>query len=444
MNGILIKNGTVFDGKSVKKADVLISGEKIDRVGKITAEAKGAKVIDASGKVVMPGFICAHHHLYSTFARGMGIPGTPAKNFVEILEKLWWPLDKVLDGEDLYLSALYALGECIKAGTTTIIDHHESQNFQKGSLDVLMSACEKAGIRAALTLGASDRYGKGGDGVEENERFLRKLKSESHPLIRGMAGLHAPFTATEDTLSATVSLAKKYDCGIHIHTAEAKSDEDYSMKKYKMRIVKRLTKAGALGKKTILVHCVHVDDKEMDLMAKTGAIAVHNPESNMNNAVGWADVLKMMKKGILVGLGTDGMSSDMPKQMRAAYLIARHERKDPRVAFCEAPQMLLDGNREIAKRIFGLNLGVIKSGAPADVVLIDYLPPTPLNSGNFLGHLIFGLVNAAVDTTIANGKILMKNKKILAFNEKEVSAKSIERAKKFWKKFEKEASRSAK
>ena len=389
----------------------------------------------------MPGFICAHHHLYSTFARGMGIPGTPAKNFVEILEKLWWPLDRVLDKEDLYLSALYALGECIKWGTTTIIDHHESQNFQINSLDVLMSACEKAGIRAALTLGASDRYGKGKEGVKENERFLKKLKNENHPLIRGMAGLHAAFTVNEDTLSASVELARKYNCGIHVHVAEAKSDEDYSVRKFKKRVVERLNKAGALGKKTILVHCVHIDDREMALIKKTDTIAVHNPESNMNNAVGWADVLKMLKKGILVGLGTDGMSSNMPSQMRCAYLIARNEKKDPRVAFCEAPQMLLENNREIARRIFGISLGKIAKGSPADIILMDYLPPTPFNSGNFLGHLIFGLTQTAVDTTIVNGKILMKNKKILAFNEKEISEKCIKRAQKFWKKFEKEAKR---
>jgi len=230
MKKILIKNGTVFDGRSVKKADILIEGDKISKVGKIP-QIKGAQVIDASNKVVMPGFICAHHHLYSTFARGMAIPGTPAKTFVEILEKLWWPLDRVLDEEDLYLSAIYALGECIKAGTTTIIDHHESQDFQIGSLDVLMSASEKAGIRACLTLGASDRYGKGDEGVKENERFLKKLASESHPLIRAMAGLHAAFTVNDDTLLKTVRISRKYNCGIHIHVAEAKSDEDHSLHK---------------------------------------------------------------------------------------------------------------------------------------------------------------------------------------------------------------------
>ncbi|MCD6311828.1 MAG: putative aminohydrolase SsnA [Elusimicrobia bacterium] len=438
MSRILIKNGTVFDGKNVKKADIYIKDGKIDAVAS-KIKRSGVQVINASGKVVLPGFICAHHHLYSTMARGMGIPGTPAKNFQEVLDKLWWPLDRALDKEDLYLSALYALGECIRWGTTTIIDHHESQNFQKGSLDTLMKACEKAGIRAALTLGSSDRYGKGIEGVKENERFLKKLKKQKHPLIKCMVGLHAAFTASDKTLKASADLAKKYNCGLHIHVAEAKSDEDASMKKHKMRIVERLNKLGALGKKTILVHCVHTNDKEAALIKKTDSIVVHNSESNMNNAVGWSDVLTFLKKGVLTGLGSDGMSSNMLQQLRCAYLIARHAKGDPRVGFMEAPEMLLQNNAKIASRIFGGSFGQIAKGKVADIAIMDYLPPTPINSGNFLGHLIFGLVNSQVDTTIASGKILMKNKKILAFDEKKLSEAISKRAPKFWKRFNKEA-----
>ncbi|PKM99103.1 MAG: chlorohydrolase [Elusimicrobia bacterium HGW-Elusimicrobia-2] len=438
MSKILIKNGTIFDGKNVRNADVYIKDGKIDAVAS-KIKRSGVEVIDASGKVVLPGFICVHHHLYSTMARGMGIPGTPAKNFQEVLDRLWWPLDRALDEEDIYLSALYALGECIRWGTTTIIDHHESQNFQIGSLDTLMKACEKAGIRAALTLGSSDRYGKGLEGVEENERFLKKLKKGNHPLIKCMVGLHAAFTVNDETLKASVAMAKKYNCGLHVHVAEAKSDEDASLKKHRMRIVERLNKLGALGKKTILVHCVHVNDKEIDLIKKSDSIAVHNPESNMNNAVGWADILKLLKKGVLAGLGSDGMSSNMLQQLRCAYLIARHATGDPRVGFMEAPAMLLQNNAEIASRIFGGTFGQIAKGKTADIAIMDYLPPTPLNSGNFLGHLIFGLVNCQVDTTIAGGRILMQNKKILAFDEKKLSEAISKRAPKFWKKFNKAA-----
>jgi cytosine/adenosine deaminase-related metal-dependent hydrolase len=184
---------------------------------------------------------------------------------------------------------------------------------------------------------------------------------------------------------------------------------------------------------SLLVHCVHIDEKEMKIIKDTASNVVHNPESNMNNAVGCADVLQMMKKGIPVGLGTDGMSSDMLAQMRCAYLLHRHNQKDPRVAFCEAPAMLLENNAKIAANIFGKKLGKLEAGAPADMVILDYVPPTPLGQNNFLGHLIFGMVDATVDTVICNGKVLMREKKLVGINEERLCEKSRELSAKFWK-----------
>jgi len=439
---ILIGNGTLVTlgekNKVIKDGAVLIEGNTIKDFGK-TDELKSknprSEFIDASGKVVMPGLICAHHHLYSTFARGMAIPGKPAENFVEILEKLWWKLDNVLTKEDICYSSLIPLIECVKNGTTTIIDHHESQSYQKGSLDEIARAVNKVGIRSSLCLGASDRYGRGKEGLEENERFLSLLKSRPSELVKGMVGLHAAFTVNDDTLNKSVKLAKKYGVGIHVHCAEDKADEDYSLKKYKMRVIERLNSHGALGEKSIAVHCVHVDKKETDILKATGTNVVHNPESNMNNAVGCADVLGMMEKGIEVGLGTDGMSSDMLSQMRCAYLLHRHAKKDPRVAFLEAPTMLLNNNPKIVKRVAGWRVGEIAKGALADIILIDYIPPTILNENNFFGHLIFGLVDATVDTTICNGKILMRDKKLVGLDEKSIAQKASQLASELWKRF---------
>ncbi len=449
--GILIEKGTVITlGKEIKVIQdgaVYIEGNAIKEVGKIEevkskVQSPKAKVIDAKGKIVMPGLINTHHHLYSTFARGMAIPGEPAKNFVEILEKLWWPLDKTLNKEDIYYSALIPLIECVRNGTTTIIDHHESQAYQLGGLDELEKAAKEIGIRSCLCLGISDRYDKGKEGLKESERFLKKVQSPKSKvqsqdnLISGMVGLHASFTVNDDTVEKAVELARKYDVGIHVHCAEDKADEEDSVKKYGKRVVERFKDKGVLGPKSILVHGVHLDGKEMDILKETETNLVHNPESNMNNAVGWADVLKMLEKGVMVGLGTDGMSSDMLSQMRCAYLIARNERKDPRVAFMEAPKMLLENNPEIVSQVasFG-KLGEISVGSLADVILIDYLPPTPLNENNFLGHLIFGLVDATIDTTIVNGKILMKNKSLVGINEEKITAKSRELAQKLWSRF---------
>jgi len=454
----VIENGGVLFEDGVIK-DVGNTDEVRSKVFRVSEDKIQLKIIDAKKKIILPGFINTHHHLYSTFARGMYIPGEPAKNFVEVLEKLWWKLDRVLTAEDIYYSSLIPLIECVKNGTTTIIDHHESQEFQGGSLDEIQKAVEKIGIRACLCLGTSDRYKKGDEGLKENERFLKKIqnvaaeqssakrsKADALPLpspisnlpsVVGMVGLHAAFTVNNDTLEKSVALAKKYNVGMHIHCAEDLADEKDSVEKYKMRVVERLKKFGALGEKTMLIHCIHIDEKEMEIMKDTKTNAVHNPESNMNNAVGCADVLTMMKKGITVGLGTDGMSSDMLSQMRCAYLIHRHNKKDPTVAFCEAPEMLLQNNSKIAEKIFGKKLGKIEVGAPADLLVLDYIPPTPLSKDNFLGHLIFGMVDATVDTTICNGKTLMKDKKLEGISEEAICQQSRELSAKFWERIKK-------
>jgi cytosine/adenosine deaminase-related metal-dependent hydrolase len=285
-------------------------------------------------------------------------------------------------------------------------------------------------------LGTSDRYGRGEEGLEENERFLSRLESRPSDLVKGMVGLHAAFTVNDDTLDSSVELAKKFGVGIHVHCAEDKADQEENLKRYGMRVIERLNSHGALGEKSIAVHCVHVDGKEMDTLKATGTNVVHNPESNMNNAVGCADVLGMMGKGIEVGLGTDGMSSDMLAQMRCAYLIHRHVKRDPRVAFSEAPAMLLENNPKIVRRVAGWRVGEIAEGALADVILIDYFAPTSLTENNFLGHLIFGLVDATVDTTICNGKILMRNKRLVGLDEKSITQKSARLASELWKRFQ--------
>ena len=437
-NGTVITPSRVIDDGAVLFAAGIIKdigrGDEVRaRFFKTRGDKVRLKVIDAKKRIILPGLINSHHHLYSTFARGMAIPGTPAKNFYEILEKLWWKLDGTLSAEDIYYSALIPLIACVKNGTTTIIDHHESQGLQNGVLDLLQEAAEKIGIRAALCLGASDRFKKGRQGIAENERFLAKLQDQPSRLVTAMVGLHASFTVNDDTLERAVAVAEKYKTGMHIHCAEDLADEKDSLKKYNMRVVARLKKFAALGPKTLLVHCVHIDEKEMNIIRDTASNVVHNPESNMNNAVGCADVLAMMKKGITVGLGTDGMSSDMLAQMRCAYLLQRHDRRDPRLAFCEAPAMLLDSNAEIAAKIFGKKLGKLAVGAPADMVILDYIPPTPLGPGNFLGHLIFGMVDAAVDTVICNGKVLLRGKKLVGIDEERLCEKSRLLAAKFWK-----------
>lgn len=413
---------------------VVTEGDRIAAIGPVSQMAKRfpqAEAVDCSGKIVLPGFICTHHHLYSTMARGMNPPGEPASNFVEILERLWWKLDKALSEEDVTLSAQIPLAECIRNGTTTIIDHHASPSHRDGSLDLIEKAVRGAGLRASLCYEVSDRNEPGG-GIAENERFIKKV-GKGDGQIAAMMGLHASFTLSDETIEKCVGIARDAGVGCHIHVAEDAADREDSLAKYGVPTVERLRRLGVAGAQSIFAHCIHIDESEMDILAATRTSVAHNPESNMNNAVGVAKLLKLLKKGVLVGLGTDGMSSDMLAQMRCAYLLQRLDNRDPRVAFVEAPQLLLQNNVEICERQFGIRLGEIAEGSPADLAILDYLPPTPLDETNFLGHLIFGLVDATVDTTVCRGKILMRGKKILSLDEERISARSRELAPGMWR-----------
>jgi putative selenium metabolism protein SsnA len=430
-NGIVVtlgeKNRVIWNGS------VVIDGEYVIAVGSAGAMKQrypNADATDCSGKIVLPGFICTHHHFYSTMARGMGIPGEPASNFVEILERLWWKVDRALDEEDIILSAQVPLIECIRNGTTTVIDHHASPSMREGSLDMIENAVRQAGIRASLCYEVSDRNAAGG-GIEENKRFIRKV-GKGDGQIAAMMGMHASFTLSDTTINQCVGFAREAGVGCHIHVAEDAADREDSLSKYHVPTVKRLDKLNVTGEKSIFVHCVHIDEAEMDILAATRTSVVHNPESNMNNAVGVTPLFKLLNRSVLVGLGTDGMGSDMLAQMRCAYLLHRLANRDPRVAFVEAPQLLLQNNAAIAERQFGLKLGEIAEGRPADLAIMDYQPPTPLSEANFLGHLIFGLVDATVDTTVCKGKILMQGKHILSMDEERITARSRELAPKMW------------
>jgi len=434
-HGIVVTLGS--ENKVLWDGAVAVDGERIGGVGdplSLRTKFPQAKIIDCSGKVVLPGFICAHHHFYSTMARGMSIPGQPASNFVEILERLWWKVDRALLDEDITLSAQIPLIECVRNGTTAVIDHHASPGAREGSLDLMEAAVRQAGIRASLCYEVSDRNVVGG-GIAENERFIRKT-GKGDGQIAAMMGLHASFTLSDQTLEKCAGIARDAGVGCHIHVAEDAADREDSLKKHGTPTVMRLEKLGASGSQSLFIHCVHVDDAEMDRIVATDTAVVHNPESNMNNAVGVTPLLALLKKGALVGLGTDGMASDMLAQMRCAYLLHRLANRDPRVAFVEAPQLLLQNNAAIARRQFGLPLGEIAEGNPADLAILDYRPPTPLTSDNFLGHLIFGLVDAVVDTTVCRGRVLMKDKQILVLDEERITARSRELAPKMWKRLQ--------
>ncbi|HDN80919.1 MAG TPA: putative aminohydrolase SsnA [Chloroflexi bacterium] len=440
---MLITNGIVLtlneDGRIIRNGALLIRDDYIADVGPSDELAKrypGEETLDAGGKLVMPGLICAHTHFYGAFARGMAIPGEPPRNFPQILERLWWRLDKTLNYDDIRYSALVCLVEAIKHGTTTLIDHHASQNAIDGSLDVIAEAVEEAGLRVCLCYEVTDRDGKdrAEAGIRENERFIRKSREQAR-MVRGAFGLHASLTLSDETLEKCVAVAESLEVGFHIHVAEDVADVEDSLRKSGLRVVERLQKIGVLGPRTIAAHCVHISDGEMDILKETGTRVVHNPRSNMNNAVGTADVQAMLERGIEVGLGNDGFSNNMFVEMHVAYLVHKLAHRDPRVMGANCVLKMAFAYNAATARLFWPErpLGVLKPGAYADVIIVDYKPTTPLTEGNFPWHVIFGIDGTGVETTIAGGRVLMREGKLLTLDEEEITARSRELAMEMWR-----------
>jgi len=439
---LLIKNGIIVtlgdENRVLYNHALLIQDGLIKTIApQGSFRGKYAKVIDAKGKVVLPGFINAHMHFYSTMVRGLG-KAAPSKDFQEVLENLWWRLDKKLTLEDSYYSALLPLVDAIRRGTTTLIDHHASPFAARGSLNRIAQAVKETGLRASLCYELSDRDGAkvAQDGIDENVAFIKRCAKDKDPQLKALFGLHASFTIKDATLEKAAAAGHDLGAGFHVHTAEAKSDQDYNINHFNLRVVQRLNKFGILGPKTIAAHCVHVDEDEMNLLRDTGTAVAHNPQSNLNNAVGVADIIKMSQKGILVGLGTDAMTVNMLEEVRVALWAQHLSHNNPSVGFMEALGALMFNNARIANRYWDPKVGVLKEGYAADVILMDYWPPTPFDENTFLGHLGFGLSQSFVDTTICGGKVLMEGKKLkIGLDEEEVAAKSRELSQKLWARF---------
>ncbi len=421
---------------------LVIEGDRIAEIGptsEFSAKYPQAETLDAQGQYVMPGNICAHTHFYGAFARGMAIPGDPPKDFPEILEQLWWKLDKALTLDDVRYSALVCLIDAVKHGTTTLIDHHASPNAIEGSLDVIAEAVEQAGLRACLCYEVTDRDGpeRANAGIKENLRFIQSAIRNPQSAIAATFGLHASLTLSDATLEMCRTAHDANDYGFHIHAAEHESDQYDSLKKSGTRVIDRLHKFGILGPHSIVAHAVHIDHREAGLLRETGTWVTHQPRSNMNNAVGAADVEGLLRLGVKVGLGNDGFSNAMWDEWKAAYLHHKAARRDPRrMGGYTIAEIAVTNNAALANRFFPqAPLGVIAPGAFADLIFVDYHPATPMTVDNLPWHILFGFENSMVTTTICAGKVLMKDRQLLFLDEGEITARSCELAKKAWMRF---------
>ncbi len=435
---MLIGNGRLITRNEAKpffeNGAVYIEGTKIKGYGEtaeMQAKYPNEQFIDACGNVIMPGLINTHHHIYSAFARGLNL-GISPKNFGEVLEGMWWRIDKALNLDDVKYSAYATFADSIKNGVTTVFDHHASAYSVTNSLFTIADVANELGVRGCFCYEVSDRDGEkiADEGIEENVNFIKHAKENNGGMTAGMFGLHAAFTLSDKTLEKAV--AKKPDyAGFHIHAAEGVEDVKFNTEKYGKRVIERLNDSGILGENTIAVHCIHVDDNEIELLKKTNTIVVHNPESNMGNAVGCAKILKLMEQGVLTGLGTDGYTSDMLESMKVANIFQKHNEQNPSVAWGEVPQMLFENNRAITEKYFG-NVGKIKEDYAADVIIVEYDPLTPLNETNINSHILFGMSGRCTLTSVINGKVVMRDRKLLTADEAEIFAKSRELSQKLW------------
>lgn len=437
---LVIGNGKLFTRNDempfVENGAVAIEGTKIAAVGETEAIKKqygDAEFIDAKGGVIMPAFINTHEHIYSAMARGLSIKGYNPKGFLDILDGQWWTIDRHLTLEQTKYSAVETLISCIRNGVTTVFDHHASFGQIGGSLFTIADVAKELGVRACLCYEISDRDGmdKARESVMENAEFIRYALKDDTDMIAGMMGMHAQFTISDATMELAAA-NKPDEVGYHIHVAEGIEDLHDCLKKYGKRIVDRLMDFNILGEKTLLGHCIYINPHEMDLIKDTNTMVVHNPESNMGNACGCPPTMELVHRGILTGLGTDGYTHDMLESYKVANVLHKHHLCDANAAWGEVPKMLFENNAAIANRYFKTPLGVLKEGAAGDVIVVDYNPPTRLDASNINGHILFGMTGRDVVTTVANGRVLMKDREIKVIDVEEAMAKCREESAKLW------------
>lgn len=439
---MIIKNGKLItwetENQILEDVELLIQDGKIKEIGPGLTEAHPEEeVVDAGGQYVMPGNICAHTHFYGAFARGMGIPGDAPKDFPEILEKLWWPLDMALDEDGVRYSALVFAVDAIKNGTTTLFDHHASPSFIDGSLDVIGDVLLDAGLRGVLCYEVTDRNGKEGakKGIDENVRFIKKAAGIDR--LGAAFGLHASLTLDDDTLVACRE-AIGDEAGFHIHVGEHQADEYDSLKRGGLRVVDRLKKFGILGPKSIVAHGVHIDQQEAALLKESGTWLTHQARSNMNNAVGVAAIEDFLRLGIPVCLGTDGFYHAMWEEWKTVYFLHKLHHRDPRrMSAMDIVQMGVHNNAALANLYLPeTTVGVLRPGAAADLIFVDYHPYTPLSAGNLPWQIIFGIQESMITSTMVAGKFLMKDNQILTLDEEKIAAEAQKIAPEIWKRYE--------
>jgi len=405
----ILTHAIVTDGHSYLKenCDIEIKGNKILKIGQALESDKDIKKIDLGGRLVLPGLLNPHHHLYSALATGLA-PIGPTNNFQQILDNLWWHLDKTLDEESIYYSAINGLMQSIRYGVTTVIDHHASMNEISGSLKIIKSSFEQTGIKGVLCYEISDRMGEASlqEQIDENIDFW--TANQANQRIQGLLGLHANFTLNEKSMA---SIAKqKFDAlPIHIHCGEDIADFQYCTDLGYEGPVHRLNEFGLLSRDSLLAHCIHLSEKDYTLLDEVKPHIISNPESNANNNVGVMDMRKIKK----YVLGTDGMTGNILGTMRSHFL--------QRNGNIPTPLKVLFNNTADMMNGYFPNSGTLKIEGIADLAITNYRPVTPISMDNLFYHLMFGVQGKEMHMTISEGKIIFSDNKIHSVDEEQMN-----------------------
>jgi putative selenium metabolism protein SsnA len=407
---------------------------EIGRTTDLQSRYPHADVLDTSGRIVMPGIICSHSHLYGMMLRGAVLRINPPSEFTQILQRVWWPVDEALTSDDAFASALVSSLEFAKSGVTMFADTYSGPNSITGVLDRIADAVEKIGVRGFIAYEATERHSKeeGSKGLKENIRFVEKVGAKSDSKIKPLLSIHASFTVSDDLIKEVRALGTKYHVPITIHASEGLGDVHHNLESYGKRTIERLEDVGLLGSDVVLAHCVNVTDEEVDIIARTKSGVAHNPMSNMLNAVGVAPVPRMLDKHVNVGLGNDGYIFDMFENMRSAFLVHRLHARNPNAI---DPYTILEMSTINGAKLYGManDVGSLEIGKRADVIVIKpSVLPTPLDSTTVVGHLINTIDGDDVEHVFVDGKRIVENKRLLSYDEEDVQSISQASASKLW------------
>lgn len=403
-HGILISPGE--RPQVISPGRVLTEGERIARVEADVGDAPSgdAETIDASGCVVFPGQVLLHTHCYGYPARGMPPLAPSPHSFLDILRRVWWPLDRALTLPAIGLAARLYLWELLRNGITCAFDHHASYGAIQGSLKEIANAFAEVGLRGSTCFEISHRCGARAarEALEENLRHIHEVAPRFG--LATFIGLHASFTLSEPILARIATLSEELGVGVHAHLCEGPTDRRLSG----VSPVRRFLHFGLLNRKSIYAHGVDLRPAECRLFAESGATLVLNPRSNLENGVGLSDIRSLTETGARLALGNDGFGASLCGEAQTALGTFATSAEDPGFGWKQLQDILLGSNPEIAGQFLGKKLGVIEAEAAADIAIFPYHPPTPIETSNIFAHYLFGFGTVPARDVIVNGKLRLR------------------------------------